>query len=79
MVIPCSKITHVKQGPNRKVQGYRVRIVAGSHRQVEGVNYTKNFSAAAKMLTVRVVLTNAVHQDWEINYVDIKAPISMLC
>jgi hypothetical protein len=50
--IPCSAITCVKRGPNSKVQSYRVRIVAGGHKQVEGINYTKTFSAAAKMPTV---------------------------
>lgn len=44
--IPCSGVTRVKRGPNGEVQSYRVRIVAGGHRQVEGVNYTETFSAA---------------------------------
>ena len=50
--IPCSEVMRVKRGPNGEVQSYRVRIVAGRHRQVEGVNYTETFSAAAKMPTV---------------------------
>ena len=61
--IPCSKVMRVKRGPDGKVQSYRVWIIAGGHRQVEGVNYTETFSAAAKMPTVRVVLANAAHQD----------------
>ena len=63
----------VKRGPNSEVQSYRVRIVAGGCRQVEGINYTETFLAAAKMPTVRVVLVNAVHQDWEIEHVDVKS------
>jgi hypothetical protein len=66
--IPCTGVTRVKRGPDGEVQSYRVRIVAGGHRQVEGVNYTETFSAAAKMPTVRVVLANAAHQDWEIEH-----------
>ena len=50
--IPCSKVVRVKRGLDGKVQSYRVQIVAGRHRQVEGVNYTETFSAAAKMPTV---------------------------
>jgi len=50
-----------------------VRIIAGGHRQVEGVNYTETFSAAAKMPTVQVILANAAHQDWEIEHVDVKS------
>ena len=71
--IPCSEVLRVKRGPNGEVQSYRVRIVAGGHRQVEGVNYTETFSAAAKMPTVRAVLANAAHQDWEIEHVDVKS------
>jgi Reverse transcriptase (RNA-dependent DNA polymerase) len=71
--IPCSEVIRVKRGPNGEVQSYRVRIVAGGHRQTEGVNYTKMFSAAAKMPTVRAVLANAAHQDWEIEHADMKS------
>ena len=73
MAIPCSEVVRVKRGPDSKVQSYQVRIVAGSHRQVKGINYTETFSAAAKMPTVWVVLANAVHQDWEIEHVDVKS------
>ena len=71
--IPCTGLTRVKRGPDGEVQSYKVRIVAGGHRQVEGVNYTKTFSAAAKMPTVRVILANATHQNWEIEHVDVKS------
>ena len=47
--------------------------MAGGHKQIEGVNYTETFLATAKMPTVCVVLTNAAHQDWEIEHVDIKS------
>ena len=50
--IPCSEVVRVKRGPNGEVQSYQVRIVAGGHRQVKGINYNKTSSAAAKMPTV---------------------------
>ena len=71
--IPCSEVLRIKRGPDGEIQSYRVRIVAGGHRQVEGVNYSETFSAAAKMPTVRVVLANAAVQDWEIEHVDVKS------
>ena len=71
--IPCSEVLLVKQGPSGEVQSYRVRIVAGGHKQVEGVNYTETFSAAAKMPTVQAVLANAAHQNWEIEHIDVKS------
>jgi len=71
--IPCSEVLKLKRGPSGEVQSYRVRIVAGGHRQVEGVNYTETFLAAAKMPAVRVVLANAAEQNWEIEHVDVKS------
>jgi hypothetical protein len=71
--IPCNEVIKVKRGPDGEIQTYRVRIVAGGHRQVEGINYTETFSAAAKMPTVRAVLANAAHQNWEIEHIDIKS------
>ena len=55
------------------VQSYRVRIVAGGHGQVEGINYTETFLAAAKMPMVHVMLTNMAHQNWEIEHIDVKS------
>ena len=71
--IPCSKVVRVKRGPDSEVQSYRVRIVARGHRQVEGINYTGTFLAAAKMPTICVVLMNAAHQDWEMEHIGIKS------
>ena len=73
MATPCSKVVRVKRGLDGKVQSYQVRIVAGSHRQVEGINYTEMFSAAAKMPTVWAVLTNAAHQNWEMEHINVKS------
>ena len=50
--IPCSEVIKVKHGPNGKTLSYWVRIIAGGHRQVKGINYTETFSATAKMPTV---------------------------
>ena len=50
-----------------------MHIVAGGHRQVEGVNYSETFSSTAKMPTIQVVLANAATQDWEIEHIDVKS------
>ena len=47
--------------------------MAGGHKQVEGVNYTEMFSAAAKMPTVCTILANPASQDWEIEHIDVKS------
>ena len=71
--IPCSAVLKEKHGPDGEITSYRVRIVAGGHRQVEGVNYSETFSSVAKMPTVQVVLANAATQDWEIEHVNVKS------
>ena len=50
-----------------------MEIVAGGHKQVEGINYTETFSAAVKAPTVRVVLANAAERDCEIHQIDVKS------
>jgi len=73
LTIPFSEVLKVKRGPDGEVQSYQVRIVAGGHRQVKGINYTETFSAAVKMPTIQVILANAAHQDWKIKHVDVKS------
>ena len=72
-VILCSAMLKEKHGPDDEITSYQVHIVAGGHRQVEGVNYSETFSSVAKMPTVQVVLVNAATQDWEIEHVDVKS------
>ena len=71
--IPCSEVLKIKQGPDGGIKSYRVRIVAGGHRQIEGINYMETFLSAAKIPTVCAVLANAAEQNWEIEHVDIKS------
>ena len=66
-VISCTKVLKEKCGPTGVIRSYRVWIVAGGHKQVEGINYTETFSAAIKMMSVCVVLVNAAEQDWEVH------------
>ena len=71
--IPCTEVLKEKRGPTGDIEAYRVRIVAGGHKQVEGVNYTETFSAAAKLPSVHVILANAASLNWEIHQVDVKS------
>jgi len=47
--------------------------VAGGHKQVKGINYSKPSRQLLKLLSVRVVLANAAEQDWEIHQIDVKS------
>jgi hypothetical protein len=71
--IPYSEVFKEKRGPAGEIDVRRARIVAGGHKQVEGIDYTETFAAAAKMPSVRVVLANAAVHDWEIHHIDVKS------
>jgi hypothetical protein len=62
-----------KLGPDGDVDTHQIRVVAGGHKQVYGVDYNEMFATAAKMPSVRVVLANGAQQDWEMHQVDVKS------
>lgn len=48
MAIPYSLIFKEKLGTTGNVESFQVCLVAGGHKQTEGVNYEETFSSAAK-------------------------------
>ena len=72
-VISCSAMLKEKCSPDGEITSYWVHIVAGGHRQVQGVNYSETFLSMAKMPTIQVILANAATQDWEIEHADVKS------
>ena len=71
--IPCTKVLREKRDPSGDIESFQVRIVAGRHKQIEGMNYMETFSVAAKLPSVHVVLANATMLDWEIHQIDVKS------
>jgi len=71
--IPVMAVLKTKPGEDSGDNTYRVRYVAGGHKQIEGIDYSETFAAAAKMPSFRVVLGNAAQEDWEIHQVDVKS------
>ena len=65
--IPHSLVFKEKLGTDGDVDTHRIRVVAGGHKQVYGVDYNETFAAAAKMPLVHVVLANGAQQDWEMH------------
>ena len=71
--IPHSLVFREKLDADGNIDSWRVRLVAGGHRQTYGVDYDETFATAAKMPSIRVVLANAAQQDWEMHQVDVKS------
>ncbi|KAH9706031.1 retrovirus-related pol polyprotein from transposon RE2 [Citrus sinensis] len=77
------KINRLKQAPyftaypkikintDGSVEKYKARLVAKGFQQIEGVNYFETFSPVVKSATVRVILSLAVMNQWQIRQVDV--------
>ncbi|KAK8936549.1 hypothetical protein KSP39_PZI012592 [Platanthera zijinensis] len=62
----------VKQGPDGTVHRLKARFVARGFTQQQGLDYDGNFSPVAKLNTVRVLISLAVHRHWALHQLDVK-------
>ncbi|PKU63581.1 Retrovirus-related Pol polyprotein from transposon TNT 1-94 [Dendrobium catenatum] len=61
----------LKLHPNGNIDRYKARLVALGCSQQFGVNFTETFSPVAKMVTIRLLLTVALHHDWPVHQLDV--------
>ncbi|PKU81649.1 Retrovirus-related Pol polyprotein from transposon TNT 1-94 [Dendrobium catenatum] len=67
-----SKWTYkLKTLPSGQVDKYKARLVAQGFSQQFGVNYNETFSPVAKVPTIRILLTLALHRNWPIQQLDV--------
>ncbi|KAH9745091.1 retrovirus-related pol polyprotein from transposon RE1 [Citrus sinensis] len=64
-------VFRVKSNTDGSLAKYKARLVAKGFQQIEGVNYSETFSPVVKAATVRVVLSLAVMNQWQIRQVDV--------
>ncbi|KAI0526984.1 hypothetical protein KFK09_002580 [Dendrobium nobile] len=60
-----------KINPDRQLTNYKARLVAQGCSQEFGVNFTETFSPVAKMVTICMLLTVALTNNWSIKQLDI--------
>ncbi|PKU64498.1 Retrovirus-related Pol polyprotein from transposon TNT 1-94 [Dendrobium catenatum] len=61
-----------KHHANGSVACFKARLVAQGNHQEYGINYTETFSPVAKLPTIRILLTIALHHSWPVHQVDVE-------
>ncbi|PKU74746.1 Retrovirus-related Pol polyprotein from transposon TNT 1-94 [Dendrobium catenatum] len=67
-----SKWTYrIKRHEDGSIAKYKARLVALGNHQEYGLDYTETFSPVAKLPTIRILLTVALHHDWPVQQLDV--------
>ena len=71
-IVTCRWVFAIKYKPNGVVDRYKARHVARGFTQEYDVDYSETFSPVAKLNSIRVILSIAVNQSWELSQLDVK-------
>jgi hypothetical protein len=71
-VIPCKWIYTVKTDGDGQIERFKARLVAGGHRQVEGLDYNETYAHVSRHATMRTLLAVAANRAWDVQQLDIK-------
>lgn len=69
--IGCKWVFKIKYKANGEVERYKARLVAKGYNQIAGLDYQKTFSPVVKVVTVRVVITLAAANRWNLYQMDV--------
>jgi histone deacetylase 1/2 len=71
-VLPCKWVFTIKTDADGRPTRFKARLVAGGHRQVEGIDYEETYAPVSRHTTLRTFLSVAARRRWKVHQVDIK-------
>ena len=69
--LPCKWLFTLKRKLDGTVDRYKARVVAGGHKQREGIDFKEPFAPVAKFVSLRILLTMVAMEDLEGEQADI--------
>ena len=70
-IVGCKWVFKIKRNSDGSVSRYKARLVAKGFHQQAGFDFSETFSPVAKPVTIRVILTIALYNNWQIKQLDV--------
>ena len=70
-IIGCRWTFKIKRDSNGAILKHKARLVAKGYTQQFGFDFTETFSPVIKPTTLRIILTIALHNKWNIRQLDV--------
>lgn len=74
----CRWIYKIKCKYNGEIDRYKARLVAKWYNQGEGVDYAEKISHVAKLVTVRLVISLSINNNWGLFQLDVNNVFCMV-
>ncbi|KAK9051887.1 hypothetical protein SSX86_028515 [Deinandra increscens subsp. villosa] len=71
-IVGCKWLYKIKRDPQGNIIRHKARLVAKGYRQQPGIDYQETFSPVVKATTIRLLLSLAITQKWNLRQLDIQ-------
>nr|KYP36808.1 Retrovirus-related Pol polyprotein from transposon TNT 1-94 [Cajanus cajan] len=69
--VGCKWVFSIKENVDGSINRYKARLVAKGFHQQQGLDFTETFSPVIKLVTIRIILTLAITNHWDIQQIDV--------